>query len=193
MTARAPTVAPSEEPESEPDEGTSLRRLPLIAKVGIGVFLVASIVMWSYALFGPRHDPPGTLDDASLGSAAEDICAPVLTSIEELPLAQETPDPQERADVVDQANQLLAAQLSDLDELASNTTLGDRDRGMVDEWLEDWHTYVGDRQAYAGELRVDADARMLETPKEERPISFVLTQFAEKNAMPSCAPPGDVG
>jgi hypothetical protein len=179
--------------EPQADEAT-VRRLPLVARVAIAVFIVGSLVMWGYALFGPRQEPPGTLDDQTFGPHIEEMCAPVLVRIGELPQAHETPDADERADVIAEANGLLDAQLVSLrGAVPSWFTLTDRDQRMLTEWLADWDTYLDDREEYAAALRRDADARMLETPKEERPLSFVLTQFAEKNSMPSCAPPGDVG
>jgi hypothetical protein len=178
--------------DDAPTEPVERRRMHLLARIAIVVFIVASVAMWGYALFGPRSTA-GKMDEPAFAEAAEAICAPVVAEIDDLPAAHETPDAEDRADVVDEANTLLAAQLDELDGLVDLTAEGSRDHTMVTEWLGDWRTYLDDRRAYAGDLRTDADARLLETAKQDRPISDALTRFADANEMSSCAPPGDVG
>jgi hypothetical protein len=180
-----------QEPE-QTDASAERPRLRLLARVAIIVFVVASLAMWGYALFGPRRTA-GKMDDPAFSEAAEAICAPLVAEIDDLPAAHETPDADERAQVVDNANALLAGQIDELDRLVPLTAGGSRDRTMITEWLADWETYLDDRRAYADDLRADPDARLLETAKQERPISDALTRFADANEMSSCAPPGDVG
>jgi hypothetical protein len=163
-------------------------------RVLIGAFIVACVVMWTYALWGPRSDPPGTMDDPAFGEAAEPICEEAVARIDELPPAPETPAAEDRAAVLAEANVVLDTQLDELDQLAVElTSAGSEDRRRVTEWLADWRVHLGDREAYAAEILDDPGARYLETAKEERPISFVLGEFAKKNDMASCAPPGDIG
>jgi len=84
---------------------------------------------------------------------------------------------------------LLATQLDELDAL---TPSGGADQRRVREWLADWRVYLGNREEYADRLRVDRDARMLEEERGGDHISQALEFFAVINAMPDCAPPGDV-
>lgn len=175
----APGTAPDEEPRDP-------RWWP---RALIVLVVVAMLAMWSYALFGPRSDPPGTLDDASFSRAAEPVCAETLAAVRGLPLAHETTDPVRRAEVIETANGLLDDQIRTLRPLAPGTG---EDARRVGEWLTDWRTYLDDRVDYAERLRNDPDARLLETEKDGNHISEALEFFAEINEMPSCAPPGDV-
>jgi hypothetical protein len=192
MTATSHPRLPTDTERHEAgDDGPSGTRLWL--KVVLGVGLLAGAVLWSYALFGPRSAAPGTMDDQSFGLAAEPICARALTQVDALPLAHLTTDPTERADVLDEANALLAGQLEELAALVPLTAAGSEDRRRVEEWLADWTTYLDDRLAYPVALREDRDARFRETEKAGDHISQALEGFALKNGMPSCAPPGDIG
>jgi hypothetical protein len=184
------TGASTVEAEPDTDERPAGRTW---VRVLIGVFLAACLLMWIYALWGPRTPPPGTMDDPAFGEAAEPICAEAVAVIEELPLAQETPEPADRAAVLSEADAALETQLDELDALVVLTPEGSEDRRRVTEWLADWRVHLADRQDYAVLIVEDPDARFHETAKEERPISFVLGEFAKKNDMPSCAPPGDIG
>jgi hypothetical protein len=163
-----------------------------VVRVLVAVFIIGSVLLWSYALWGPRSAPPGTLDEPDFAAAAEPVCAVAVAAIDELPPAPDTPDPADRSAVLVDADAILEDQLDQLDELVELTPEGSEDRRRVTEWLADWRVHLADRAAYAEEILEDPEARFHETAKEERPISFVLAQFAEKNAMASCAPPGDI-
>jgi hypothetical protein len=169
------------------------QRLGWVWRILIGAALLGLAVVWSYALWGPRSDPPGTMDDPSFGEAAEQVCAPVRDRIDALPFAHETPDPHQRAAVVDEANDLLAGQLASLAPLVTLTDEGSEDRRRVTEWLGDWDTYLEDRRAYPVALRADPATRFTQSEKGGRGIATALDEFARKNAMASCATPGDVG
>lgn len=164
-----------------------------VFKILFAVFVLVSIAVWTYALWGPRHPSPGTMDDFAFGEAAEPVCARAVALIDALPPAHRTTDPIERADVIDEANAALAVQLDELEPLVAITPEGSEDRRRVTEWLGDWRTYLEDREAYPAELRSDRNARFSETAKDDDQISQALSYFALKNEMPSCAPPGDLG
>src|SRR5690606_4266729 len=121
--------------------------------------------IWAYAIWGPRSTPPGTMDDQAFGLAAEPVCAEATEAVDALPLAHQTPDPDERADVLDEANAVLADALHELQGLVPLTPRGSEDRRRVTEWLADWQTYLDDRERYADRLRADRNARFLETEK----------------------------
>ena len=64
----------------------------------------------------------------------------------------------------------------------------------IGEWLDDWSTYIGDREDYVQNLRVDDDARFLETTKgsDTRGITRAINSFAQVNRMTSCETPADL-
>ena len=196
--ADEPTAAPSLDPvdpgppgggddDAQPlSLGRKLRRGLAIA-VFVGIF-----AMWAYALWGPvQRVPQGRLDSLAYPEAAEPICAATMTAIDALPPAFESRDSGARADVVAAANVELAAMLDELDAIAPAPTDGDDGR-MINEWLGDWRTFLGDRERYADALRTDPDARMLVTEKERRQVSEPIDYFATTNFMDNCATPGDL-
>jgi hypothetical protein len=158
--------------------------------------VVGLLAMWGYVLylaFGPGRQPPvDRLDDTAFASAAEDRCASALDQIDELPVANATPDPAERADVLDQANSVYAAMIDDLAGLTRLVPDGEQ-RGYAEEWVADWRTHLGDRLEYARDLRTDPDARLLVSEKagQGQQITEWIDEFAAANRMPSCKSPTD--
>lgn len=181
------TAAPdlTTEIDEEGDE-----RGPAWRRYLIGLVVFAMVVMWGYALFGPRSEAPGSLSSAEFSSRAEPICADARTAVDELPHAFETEDPNDRADVIDEANGHLTAMVRQLRAVVPSE---ERDATMVTEWLDDWDVLITDRQRFADTIRIDRTARYLETEKAGNHLSEAMTRFAEINEMPTCADPGDVG
>jgi hypothetical protein len=129
------------------------------------IIVVAALVsMWGYVLylaFGPGRQPPiDRLDDPAFAAAAEERCAEALDDVDDLPVASESPTAAERAAVLAQADAVFAAMLDDLDGMVTLAPAGD-ERRRATEWLADWRTYLGDREAYADALRSDPGARLL--------------------------------
>ncbi len=62
------------------------------------------------------------------------------------------------------------------------------------EWLDDWRTYISNREDYVVALREDPEARFLEDPKggPSKGITRAIDSFAEVNRMDSCTTLGDV-
>ena len=184
----APTGRMAGQPDSEaPAVWSSLGSWA--GRVAAASFVIAMIGLWSYALFAPRSDHPDLLDDPEFSIAAEAICMDVRAQIDGLPKAHDTPDPLERSVVITQANMLLQSQVAQLRMVAPNS---DRDGTLVSSWLDDWSTYIADRDIYAATLAIDPSARMLESSRGGDHISEALEGFAEANQMYSCGPPGDV-
>lgn len=156
------------------------------------VLVVGMVGMWGYVVylaFGPgRQPPPDRLDDPAFAIAAEARCSAALDEVVVLPRAVETDSAEDRAAVIDQANDLFAAMLDDLDELAPSGTDGD----LVRLWLADWRIYLDDREAFATALRGDPDAQLLVTAKDREQITEYVDAFAADNHMPACATPLDV-
>lgn len=192
--APADNVATSGDPDRR---RTAPRRRLRPGRLVVVIIVTALVGMWGYVLFlafGPgRQSPVDRLDDPAFAQAAEVRCADALADIEQLPLATEATSAADRADVVAEANDVLASMLDDLDDLAVLAPQGDQ-RDVVDEWLTDWRTYVGNRRDYADALRVDSGARLLisEKPGTGRHVTGWIDEFARANRMPSCASPMDV-
>ncbi|HEY7068870.1 MAG TPA: hypothetical protein VH479_02100 [Acidimicrobiales bacterium] len=181
--------------ETSGDDDAPGRRWTPTRLVLAGV-VVALVSMWIYVLylaFGPGRQPPiDRLDDPAFAQAAEERCAAAVADVDELPLANESPDATARAGVLDQANATFAAMLDDLDGMTGLAPAGDQ-RRRAEEWLADWRTFLGDRQDYADALRRDPDARLLvsEKPGQSAQITEWIDEFAKANHMPSCASPLD--
>jgi hypothetical protein len=154
------------------------------------------VSMWIYVLylaFGPGRQPPiDRLDDPTFARAAEERCVAAVAEVDELPVANASPNAAARADVLDQANATFAAMLDDLDGMVDLAPAGDQ-RRRTTEWLADWRIYLGDRQDYAESLRTDPGARLLvsEKPGQGQQITGWIDEFAKANRMPSCASPLD--
>lgn len=162
------------------------------SRVAVTVVVVAMIGMWGYVLylaFGPgRQPPPDRLDDPAFAEAAQLRCDAALDEVAALPAATESETPGDRADVVERANVVFAAMLEDLEELTPRGEDGE----LVREWLADWHTYLGDREAYATAVRDDPEAQLLVSAKDRDQITEHLDAFAADNHMTACATPLDV-
>jgi hypothetical protein len=145
--------------------------------------------IWTYALTRPAKPPPDKLDDASFAVRAQEVCAGTVTALEALPQAFQTSTADERASVVSQSDDELATMLATL---RSFVPTAERDQRMLNEWLGDWETYLGNRHAYVNRLREDGDARIFVAEKDGRQITVAIDRFAEVNDMPSCQTPKDV-
>ncbi len=179
------------------DDGLDPGRPPRSARrtigwVAAGTFVVATFAMWLYAFF--LFDPGLKVDelaDRTFPTAAEPICAAAGARLDQLPPANTAKDALERADVVDQADEILRGMLDQLRSVAP--TGDDRVSKGISMWIDDWETYLQDRVEYAAQLRQDPDTRFTETVKANRQISRAIDGFAEVNRMDSCVTPGDVG
>ena len=89
---------------------------------------------------------------------------------------------------MEEANDIFEAMVDDLAELAP----AGEDGELVREWLADWRTYLGDREAYADAIRSDPEAQLLVSAKDREQITEYLDAFAADNRMIACATPLDV-
>ena len=188
------TPAPAADPAPADADPAGWRWTP--TRVLLTCIALVLVAMWGYVLylaFGPGRQPPiDRLDDPAFATAAEARCAESVAAVDELPLASESPTATDRADVLDRADAEFAAMLDDLDSMVTLAPTGDQ-RRRATEWLADWRTYLGDRQAFADALRVDPGARLLvsEKPGEGRQITGWIDEFALANRMDSCVTPSD--
>jgi hypothetical protein len=170
-------------PDAAEPEAPGRRWTP--TRVVLTLVVVAMVSMWGYVLylaFGPGRQPPiDRLDDPAFAEAAEARCAEAVVEVDALPVASAS-----------QSAGVFADMLDDLDGMVALAPVGDQ-RRRATEWLADWRTYLGDRQAYAEALRTDPDARLLVSEKagEGRQITGWIDEFAKANRMPSCVSPTD--
>ncbi len=154
------------------------------------LIVAGSFALWIYAFSGvAKKDPPDTLRDQVYAAKAEAICAPTLTFINSLPPAPAAKTPQQRAAVLDQANQALTQLVPKLRAIAPDNQF---DRAIVDAWLRDWDQYLIDRGDYQRVLATGTDAQFTLTAKPGGIYTKSMDNLAKVNAMASCATPGDV-
>ena len=177
------------EPASGPERRTLWdRSWRLLLALGCLLF----VAMWAGIFLGLfDRTAPGTMSDHSFSQAAQPICQATKDQLAALPKAFETTDHVARADVVDHTNIDLRAMIAQLRAIAPTA---DRDGRMAQEWLDDWSTYIGNREDYATRLRADASARFYETPKSSssEQISQPIDRFAYVNKMYACDTPADM-
>lgn len=157
-----------------------------------GLFTVATFSVWLYAIF--IYDPGLLVDelaDRTFPKAAESVCAATLAELDQLPRAEETDDPVQRADVIDEANAMLTQMVDRLHFLAPDHPREASE--AINEWLGDWKVHIHSRQEYADKLRTDPNAEFIETTKGSKQLSRAIDGYAQVNRMNSCQTPGDVG
>ena len=118
------------------------------SSIGLLVAVILIALMWGYILspWSKHGDPPTTLEDTSYTAAAEQICATSQAKINALPKAITAKSPEDRAQVLTQANTLVADLVTQLHALQPKV---DADRRFTDQWMADWDSYLASRQAYA--------------------------------------------
>lgn len=165
------------------------------------VAVIALAVAWVYALF--FYDPGLLIDelpDRTFPEAAEEVCARAQTEFDALPFANESDSADARAETVAASNLIFEQMLSELRPLVDDAEVvysapdEQRYAAGIGDWVDDWGTYLGDRQQYVENLANDDDARFLETTKgsDTKGITRAINSFAQVNAMTSCVTPGDL-
>jgi hypothetical protein len=161
-------------------------------RVVIVVVVVAMVAMWGYVLylaFGPgRQDPPDRLADPAFARRAQALCDAAHDDVAALPPAIEAKSAAERGEIVARADERFAAMIDDIEPLAP----GGEDGEIVAEWIADWRTYLGDREAYAQALLDDPGARLYVTARDSQQVTEYIDAFAADNRMPACGTPIDV-
>lgn len=184
-------------PQPDLDGPAPRRRVAMILTL---VVVVALVVSWVYVLF--IYDPGLLIDelpDRTFPEAAEEVCARAVAEYSQLPLANESDSADDRAETLAASNVIFARMLDEIRPLVSDARAlytGDRARyaAGIGDWVDDWGTYLEDRTEYVERLRVDDDARFLETAKgsDTKGITRAINSFAQVNSMDSCVTPGDV-
>ncbi len=177
--------------EDAPGEGRATRsRWSTIGKVAAGVVIAAFTVMWLYAASPwSRREPPATLDHPEYAEQAQAVCEETLRPLDDLPFASEMHSPEERAVLLDQANDVVGELVV---RLRTVEPVGAHDQELVDQWLADWDEYLRNREAYADTLRAGNDEPFRVTGYDGEPLDGSMNWFTQVNLMPACATPGDV-
>lgn len=165
------------------------RALSMILGVMVFVFFLGG---WLWVTFLYEPHVIDKLEDTTFPSQAEEICAAARGDYDKLPLAQESPTPAHRSTVIVESNQIFNTMVDDLREIVPASP--EHINEGLNEWLDDWETYIGDRQQLADSLLENDSARFMETPKSNtnKGITRAINGFAEVNEMESCETPGDL-
>lgn len=183
-------ATPYAAPPATDDDTEPRSRWTVVGRVSFIALVISLTALWIYAFFG---DPgvPGRLENPTFPAAAEPVCAAAHAQIRLLPLPNQTPDPGDRADVVDRASDELDAMLAQLQAMVPQNV---PETEPETRWIEDWQVYVNDRRAYTEKLRVDPMTRfaVTQSDRDRRQVTSALDRFATINDMPSCVVPDDV-
>lgn len=183
--ARTDDRPPGADAPSGPDRVFTPARV-----LGVSVMLAIAL-FWLWIFSGAaRSQNPDHLDDRAWVERAEATCAATMATIDERHADAGRQSQDERADAIDASSADLRAMLATL---ADPLPAGAADREVVEPWLADWESLLGDRDRYAAAVRVNPDARFLTTEKFNDPLDTVIETFAKVNEMPACGPAGDVG
>ncbi len=138
-----------------------------------------------------RTDGPDLFDDSTTSILAEEICSIAATNIAELPISTQARSPQDRAVAIAAATDNYQNMLAALSQLDTST---DRDRLILDGWLSDWESVIGDRITFTEGLEAGRDEpfTLTGTGTSER-IDRRITRLAITNEMLSCQFPMDLG
>ena len=181
-----PTASPG---ESGPTGDAPRERFFTVGRT-VGTIIVALLaVMWIYLfVFGNDYHGPGWLTNRSFPPVAEKICNRAEDYISRLPAASQSKSSTHRADTIDRADKRLLQMQSELRAAVPDTSQAK----YINEWLDDWTTFIQDRQSYADHLRQTPKAEFLVTPKDGTQLSESLDNFSDVNNMAGCDTPHDV-
>jgi hypothetical protein len=158
-----------------------------IGRITVAVIIIGLVLFWIFVfvISKPIND---TLPDHNWGPAAEAVCTDVVNQLHAANLVDVVAKtPQERADLVERQDAILATQVA---RLRAIPTTDVTTRNATTAWLNDWDTWLRDRAAWLVKLRNGEDAPFLETQdKNGTPSSEALGTFAQINKMPDCATP----
>lgn len=180
------------QPPAVPADDASDAPNPLWRALGV-VAALAMALFWIWIFTGgPKKPNPDRLDDRAYVERSEQRCDRLLDDLDALPPASKSPNAAARAEVLGKANALVSDMVDDLEADAPRS--GD-DEVSLDGWFRDWHRYLRDRDRFAERLATDPSAQLTITENTELSdgVDKTIKIFADRNDMPSCATPGDVG
>ncbi|MBC8365201.1 MAG: hypothetical protein H8E59_09390 [Actinobacteria bacterium] len=172
--------------------GTTGKPHATLSRVAALCLIVALVAFWYWAFL--VYDAPGNpdrLEDRSWVTAANQRCSRMALAVGDLPAAADSPSPAHRADVLDEATDLLDQFVADLRDLPVGTA---DDQVLLAGWFDDWDIYIADRRFHARRLRTEGDVRPYLTALPSGAGSHVerMNGFARVNDMEGCLEPGDL-
>lgn len=165
------------------------RRLGLT--IGIAAIVLFAVFWIGATIWFFGEENPDRLDDREWVADAEARCAETRDELDWLPQARDAASLADRAAQIEASTAVLAEMTSDL---AASAPTGE-DGELVALWLKSWEVYLDDRLAHADALRAGDDRQFRVTVDPERGdgVDALLDAFADRNRMPSCGDPLDIG
>ncbi len=167
-------------------------------RLALGALVAVMTLFWIWIFVFVSRENPDRLEGREFPARAEEICGATQAAINDLPSAQQTPLPADRAVQVAIGTDLTEKMVTDV-RATTHLITNDDDLEIVDSWLEDWDAYVHDRRRHVERLEAADES----TPG--RDTAFTLTErsasgfytrridgFANVNDMVSCHVPLDV-
>lgn len=184
--------APRKQPLPNEEDGPYRMGFTWGRGLAIGA-VVAMVVFWIWIFSGaPAKQNPDKLQDEAYVSQLEDQCQALRDDLDDLPNAADLDTAAQRADVLDDANVLVAGFIDEVE--AGAPTSGDAGVTM-EGWITDWRTYLANREDYADRLRTDSGAQLLldRSTIGTDSVDKAIQIFTQVNEIPACETPGDVG
>ncbi|MYG93725.1 MAG: hypothetical protein F4138_01835 [Acidimicrobiia bacterium] len=163
----------------------------ILTALGASVLVLAGLFWIGATIWFFGDENPDRIQNRAWVAAAEVRCATARDQLTQLPQAREATDLADRANQIDAATAVLTEMTVDL---AASTPAG-ADGELLGLWFKTWNTYLNDRQAHANALREGEDRQFRVTIDLERGdgVDALLDAFADRNRMPSCGDPLDIG
>ena len=162
-----------------------------VGRVLIVVAVLGMVAFWAWIFSGAPARYNADYLDRAYAAELEQRCEQLRDELATYPNAIDAVDQDERADILDDTNPVVAAFIDDLD--AGAPTSGDAATSM-EGWIADWRTYLANREDYADRLRTEENAQLLldRSPLGDS-VDKTIQVFAQVNEIEACETPGDVG
>jgi len=167
----------------------------MLKRGALGLLVATFAAFWIWALFFASKEAVNRIDDRAWAERAEQICLQATEQRLELTDLRSVVDAgpeliRERADIVDQATDILETMVDDIVAIPPTDEKG---RQIVPLWEDDYRIYLQDRRDFTDQLRQTGENKAFyETKVGSIPISERIATFAGDNEMSTCAPPYDL-
>ena len=157
--------------------------------VGFAVIVLFAAFWIGATIWFFGDENPDRLEDREWVAHAETRCAEARDELDRLPPARDATDLADRAGQIEASNAVLADMTADL----AASAPGGEDGELVGLWLGSWESYLKDRLAHAEALRAGEDRQFRVSVERGEGVDALLDAFADRNRMPSCGDPLDIG
>jgi len=169
-------------------------------KVLLAVLLAITAWMWVYYFFFATEQGVYQLEDENWRLQAKPICQAaqderaLLADTSEGYIENPTLEQMlQRADIVDQATDIVEQMLNDIVAIPVAT---ENDQIRMQFFEDNYRKILEDRRRYTASLRAGELVAYTETVEGGGPVSNVVTDFTagvKGNDVPECSPPGELG